>query len=68
MQHVKLVAGTILLLLIVIFTVQNASVVTINFLLWKFSISRALMIFLVLATGIALGLIFSAIIKRHKHK
>ena len=46
MQHTRLIIGITLLLLLAIFTVQNVSVVTISFLFWSFSISRALMIFL----------------------
>ena len=47
--------GLALLLLVVIFIVQNAVVVDIQFLLWKLSMSRSLMIFFVLAAGIIIG-------------
>jgi len=67
MQHTKLIIGLILLLLLVLFTLQNASVVSINFLFWEFSTSRALMIFFVLATGIIIGLIAGTYIQSHKH-
>ncbi len=54
-MNVKMYFSLILLLLIVIFTVQNAAVVTVNFLFWKLEISRALLIFFVLIIGIIVG-------------
>jgi putative membrane protein len=59
-------AGLALLLLIAVFTVQNAEVVTVHFLLWKLSVSRALMIFFVLVIGIVIGAALSGI-SRHRH-
>jgi len=47
--------GLSLVLLAVIFIVQNATVVDIHFLLWKISMSRSLMIFFVLAIGVVIG-------------
>ena len=44
-----------LLLLVVVFIVQNATVVDIRFLFWKISMSRSLMIFFVLAIGVVIG-------------
>ena len=66
MQHTKLVVGITLLLLLVIFTVQNASVVSINFFFWELSISRSLMIFFVLAIGFIVGLITATYFYTHK--
>jgi len=66
MQHSKLILGIVLLLLLAVFTVQNASVVTISFLFWKFSISRALMIFFVLAIGIMIGLLIATFLRTHR--
>ena len=66
MPQTKLIIGIVLLLLLVIFTVQNVSVVTINFFFWQFTISRALMIFFVLAIGIVIGLILATYLRQHK--
>lgn len=63
----KLYVGLALLFLIVIFTLQNVEVVSIKFLVWEFSISRAIMIFLVLSIGILLGWAFAEI-GHHKKK
>lgn len=54
-MNLRLSIGAVLLLLVVIFTVQNAAVVDINFLFWKLSVSRALMIFFVAIIGFAVG-------------
>lgn len=54
-MSLKLYTGLSLLILMAIFTLQNVEIVEINFLIWKLSISRALMIFLVLSIGIIIG-------------
>lgn len=67
-MNVKMYVTLILLLLIVIFTVQNAAVVTVNFLFWKMEISRALLIFFVLVIGIIIGWISHSHMRRVKHR
>jgi len=62
-MHIKGYIGLSLLLLVVIFIVQNADVVDIRFLLWKVSMSRSLMIFFILAIGVVIGWITA----RHFH-
>ena len=54
-MNIKVYTGLVLLILVVIFIIQNAVSVDIQFLFWKLSMSRSLMIFFVLAIGIALG-------------
>lgn len=54
-MNIRAYIGLALLLLVVIFIVQNASVVDIQFLFWKISMSRSLMIFFVLAIGVVIG-------------
>jgi uncharacterized integral membrane protein len=44
-----------LVLVLVVFIVQNAAVIDITFLFWKISLSRSLMIFFVLGIGIVIG-------------
>ncbi len=51
----KLSLVMVLLLAVIIFTLQNTEMISIRFLFWDFSLSRALMLFLVLAIGILLG-------------
>jgi len=54
-MNIRAYIGVVLLLLVVIFIIQNATVVDIQLLFWKVSMSRSLMIFLVLAIGIVIG-------------
>lgn len=63
----KFYALLALVLLIVLFTVQNAAVVTINFLFWEFSVSRALMIFFVLIIGIIIGWLGANWVQHRRH-
>ena len=57
----KMFLGITLLLLVVLFTIQNVAVVEIQFLLWGFAISRSLLIFVVLSIGILIGWVMRAI-------
>ena len=50
-----------LLLAVVVFTLQNTESISIRFLFWQFSLSRALMLFLVLGIGILLGFLLGSI-------
>jgi len=62
----KFYGGIALLLLTVVFTLQNTEIVTINFLFWKLSISRALMIFILLIIGILIGWTGASLSKHSK--
>jgi len=63
-MKIRAYTGLALLLLVVIFIVQNASVVEIQFLFWKLSMSRSLMIFFIFAIGILVGWVTA----KHFHK
>jgi len=67
-MNIKMYVTLTLLLLIVIFTVQNAAVVTVNFLFWKLDISRALLIFFVLVMGVIIGWISHSHMRYVKHR
>ena len=60
-MNYKMPLVIILLLLVVIFTLQNTEQVNISFLFWHVTLSRALMIFLVLATGLLAGWILGTV-------
>ena len=62
----KITGIMVLLLLVVIFTLQNTEIVSLQFLLWNFSLSRALMFFLILTIGILVGF-FAATMQRKDH-
>ena len=55
MVHVKLGLAVVLAALLVVFTVQNVEVVQVKFLAWTIEMSRSLLIFSILLTGILLG-------------
>jgi len=57
----KLYIATALLLLLLIFILQNTEVVNLNFLVWHISLSRALLLLLVFAMGLFLGMLFGSV-------
>lgn len=54
-MNYKLIISLVLIGLVVLFIVQNAAVVDIRFLFWTISMSRALMVFFLLAIGVLVG-------------
>ena len=51
----SIVIATILALLVLILVFQNTEVVTVAFLLWKFEMSRVILILLAVMTGFICG-------------
>jgi uncharacterized integral membrane protein len=51
----KLLLTLTLVVLAVVFVLQNTTVVEVRFLFWMLSMSRALLIVLLLATGVLIG-------------
>jgi uncharacterized integral membrane protein len=60
---IKLIIGGILLLLGIIFAVQNSTVVEVKFLVWSLKVSQALVIFLTGAAGIIAGFFIGTVFK-----
>jgi len=54
-MNAKLIASLILIGLIILFTFQNTQVVELRFLFWSLSMSSSLMVYVILAMGIAAG-------------
>ena len=54
-MNTKLIPCLILTGLAVIFIIQNVTVIDIRFLFWTLSMSRALLMFFVLAIGVVIG-------------
>ena len=54
-MNAKLIICLILAGLVVIFIIQNVTVINIRFLFWTLSMSRALLMFFVLAIGVVIG-------------
>jgi uncharacterized integral membrane protein len=55
-KKLKAYAGLGLLILVVLFTLQNTETVPISFLFWEFRISRALMILMIFVIGVLVGI------------
>ena len=55
MNRSRLIVSLVLVAIMVIFTLQNTQVVEVRLLFWKLSMSRVLLIFLLLAVGAVLG-------------
>ena len=55
-KNIKVYSGLGLLIIVVLFTLQNTETVPISFLFWEFRISRALVIFMVFVIGVLVGI------------
>jgi uncharacterized integral membrane protein len=55
-KNIKFYAGLGLLILVIMFTLQNTETVPISFLFWEFRISRALMILMIFVIGVLVGI------------
>ncbi len=54
-MNIKLILILLLSGLVVLFIVQNVAAVEIQFIVWSFRISRALLLFIIFAIGLLLG-------------
>jgi len=66
-MNVKLTTGFVLLLLLIIFIIQNTEVVNIKFIFWEMSLSRVLMIFLVFLSGGVVGWVANTVYRSHRN-
>lgn len=62
-MHVKLVFVLILSAVALLFIMQNVAAVEIQFLFWSIQMSRALLMFLLLAMGIVIGWFLHSYVK-----
>ena len=58
MRSLKLIFSLLLVIAVLIFSIQNIAAVEIQFLVWSFSLPRALMIATLLGIGFIIGLLF----------
>ena len=58
MSNIKLILGILGITLVIIFSLQNAELLTVNFLFWSFELRRVIVLFLVLLIGFAIGWMF----------
>lgn len=64
----KLISGIVLFFIIVIFIIQNAATVEIHLIFWTVSISRVLLMLIILLFGIVIGWILNSYFKHVKNK
>lgn len=67
-MHIKLILVLILSGLAVLFIVQNVAVVEIQFLIWSLSLSRSLLMFLLLAIGVVVGWLLHSYMLHRRRK
>jgi putative membrane protein len=68
MHSIKSIISLLLIIAVLIFSVQNMAAVEIQFLLWSFSIPRALLIMILLGVGFVIGMLFYSIaFRRRRH-
>jgi putative membrane protein len=66
MRSIKSIISLLLIIAVLIFTIQNIAAVEIQFLVWSFSIPRALLIAILLGIGFIIGMLFYSIAFRRK--
>jgi len=66
MHSIKSIVSLSLIIAVLIFTIQNIAAVEIQFLVWSFSIPRALLIAILLGIGFIIGMLFYSIAFRRK--
>jgi len=68
MHSIKKIISLLLIIAVLIFSIQNIAAVEIQFLLWNFSIPRALLIVILLGIGFIIGMLFYSIaFRRNQH-
>ena len=61
----KLIAVLILLLMVLVFIVQNSAVVDVSIFFWTIKVSRILLMFVILIIGIIAGYFLNSYIRHH---
>lgn len=64
----RLIIGVFFGIILAIFISQNLIIVDFVFLVWTFTMSRALLFLIILILGIIIGSIFTAISYKHRNK
>jgi putative membrane protein len=66
MHTIKSIISLTLIIAVLIFAIQNVAEVEIQFLLWSYSLPRALLIAILLGTGFIIGMLFYSMVFRRK--
>ena len=68
MRSLKSIFSLVLIIAVLIFAIQNVAAVEIQFLLWSFSIPRALLIVILLGIGFIIGLLFYSLVLHRRRR
>ena len=68
MQNLKSIATLLLVIVVLIFAIQNIAAVEIQFLFWSLSIPRALMIVSLMGIGFIIGMLFFSLVFRRRRR
>lgn len=68
MQSIKSIFSLLLIIAVLIFSIQNIAAVEIQFLLWSFSVPRALLIACLLGIGFIIGLLFYSLLSHRRRR
>jgi uncharacterized integral membrane protein len=68
MHSIKSITSLVLIIAVLIFAIQNVAAVEIQFLLWSFSVPRALLIAILLGIGFIIGLLFYSLVFRRRRR
>jgi len=68
-MNAKLVVSLVVACLVVIFIVQNMAVVKVNILFWSLSMSRSLLVIVLVGVGMLVGWLLNSYVSyRHRHR
>ena len=68
MRSIKSIISLLLVIAVLIFAIQNVAAVEIQFLLWSFSIPRAMLIVILLGTGFFIGILFYSLLLHRRRR
>ncbi len=67
-MNARIIAAVVVLVLLLVFIIQNTEVAQVSFLFWSISMSRALLILFLLVIGAALGWFLHGYRARRRHR
>ena len=66
MRNIKIIICLLLIIAALVFALQNLETVSIQFLLWRFSMPRVTLLALMLGAGFIIGLLFHSLMARRR--
>ena len=66
MQKIRLILSVVLIALVLVFVLQNMTVVEVKFLFWSLSVPRSLLIFVTLLLGVIIGWFIAGTLRKSR--